>query len=165
MADHGVVRILVTGHCGHVGAPVAAHLEHLRVDGDDLLDLASVRRAVDGCAAVVHAGALAHDTAGSPEDIMAVNVLGTWHVLLAAEAAGAGRVIYFSSGRSSGSPRASGCPITSRSMTRTRAAPCAPMACPSAWPRTCARVSPPGPASYRRAAPGLGLGPGHVPAD
>jgi UDP-glucose 4-epimerase len=28
---------------------------------------------------------------------MAVNVLGTWHVLLAAEAAGAGRVIHFSS--------------------------------------------------------------------
>ena len=50
-----------------------------------------------GCAAVVHAGALAHDSAGSPEDIMAVNVLGTWHVLLAAEAAGAGRVVYFSS--------------------------------------------------------------------
>jgi len=88
-----------------VGAPVAAHLKCLghdvigydRVDGDDLLDLASVRSAADGCAAVVHAGALAHDTAGSPEDIMAVNVLGTWHVLLAAEAAGAGRVVYFSS--------------------------------------------------------------------
>jgi hypothetical protein len=30
---------------------------------------------------------------------MAVNVLGTWHVLLAAEAAGAGRVVYFSSGQ------------------------------------------------------------------
>jgi UDP-glucose 4-epimerase len=28
---------------------------------------------------------------------MAVNVLGTWHVLLAAEESGAGRVIYFSS--------------------------------------------------------------------
>jgi nucleoside-diphosphate-sugar epimerase len=40
---------------------------------------------------------VAHDTAGSPEDIMAVNVLGTWHVLLATEAAGAGRVVYFSS--------------------------------------------------------------------
>jgi len=100
-----MVRILVTGHRGHVGAPVAAHLEHLghdvagfdRADGDDLLDLASVRRALDGCGAVVHAGALARDTAGSPEDIMAVNVLGTWHVLLAAEAAGAGRVVYFSS--------------------------------------------------------------------
>ena len=30
---------------------------------------------------------------------MAVNVLGTWHVLLAAEGAGAGRVVYFSSGQ------------------------------------------------------------------
>ncbi len=30
---------------------------------------------------------------------MAVNVLGTWHVLLAAEAASAGRVVYFSSGQ------------------------------------------------------------------
>jgi nucleoside-diphosphate-sugar epimerase len=34
-----------------------------------------------------------------PEDIMAVNVLGTWHVLLAAEGAGASRVVYFSSGQ------------------------------------------------------------------
>jgi UDP-glucose 4-epimerase len=101
------VRILVTGHRGHVGAPVAAHLNRLghdvvgfdRVDGGDLLDFASVRRSADGCAAVVHAGALAHDSAGSPEDIMAVNVLGTWHVLLAAEAAGAVRVVYFSSGQ------------------------------------------------------------------
>jgi len=50
-----------------------------------------------GCAAVVHLAALAHDSAGGPEQIMAVNVLGTWHVLLAAEAAGAGRVICFSS--------------------------------------------------------------------
>jgi UDP-glucose 4-epimerase len=99
------MRVLVTGHRGHVGATVAAHLKRLghdvvgydRVDGDDLLDLASVRRATDGCAAVVHAGALPHDSAGSPEDIMAINVLGTWHVLLAAEAAGAERVVYFSS--------------------------------------------------------------------
>src|SRR5690242_581696 len=30
---------------------------------------------------------------------MAVNVLGTWHVLLAAEAAGVGRVVHFSSGQ------------------------------------------------------------------
>ena len=105
--DHGIVRILVTGHRGLVGAAVAAHLGDLghdvvgydRRDGHDLLDPASVRRAALGCAAVVHAGALPHDTAGSAEDIMAVNVLGTWHVLLAAEAAGAGRVVYFSSGQ------------------------------------------------------------------
>jgi nucleoside-diphosphate-sugar epimerase len=99
------MRILVTGHRGNLGVPVAGHLERLghdvigfdRVDGMDLLDLAEVRRAAAGCAAVVHLGALAHDTAGSPEQIMAVNVLGTWHVLLAAEAAGVTRVIHFSS--------------------------------------------------------------------
>jgi nucleoside-diphosphate-sugar epimerase len=51
-----------------------------RVEGKDLLDLAAIRRAAAGCAAIVHLAALAHDTAGSPEQIMAVNVLGTWHV-------------------------------------------------------------------------------------
>ncbi|MGD0554859.1 MAG: NAD(P)-dependent oxidoreductase [Streptosporangiaceae bacterium] len=99
------MRVLVTGHSGHVGGPVTAHLKGLghdvvgfdRVEGDDLLDLAAVKQAAAGCAAIVHLGALAHDTAGSPEDIMSVNVQGTWHVLLAAEAAGAQRVIHFSS--------------------------------------------------------------------
>ncbi len=99
------MRILVTGHRGGIGAPVVKHLERLGhdvtgfdlADGDDLLDLSAVRRAAAGCAAIVHLGALAHDTAGSPERIMAVNVLGTWHVLLAAEAACVGRVVHFSS--------------------------------------------------------------------
>jgi nucleoside-diphosphate-sugar epimerase len=103
--DHGGVRILVTGHRGHVGAPVAGFLNKRghevagfdRVEGKDLLDLAAVRGAAAGCEAIVHLAALAHDTAGSPEQIMAVNVLGTWHVLLAAEAVGVARVICFSS--------------------------------------------------------------------
>jgi UDP-glucose 4-epimerase len=68
-----------------------------RTDGADVLDLAAIRRAARGCTAIVHLAALAHDSAGSPEQIMAVNVLGTWHVLLAAEAAGVTRVICFSS--------------------------------------------------------------------
>jgi nucleoside-diphosphate-sugar epimerase len=68
-----------------------------RASGDDLLDAAAIRRAAVGCDAIVHLAALAHDTAGTPEQIMAVNVLGTWHVLLAAEAAAVGRVIHFSS--------------------------------------------------------------------
>jgi UDP-glucose 4-epimerase len=100
-----IMRVLVTGHQGNIGVPVARHLEGIghelvgfdRADGMDLLDLAAVTRAADGCAAIVHLAALAHDTAGRPEQIMAVNVLGTWHVLLAAEAAGADRVIHFSS--------------------------------------------------------------------
>lgn len=99
------MRILVTGHRGHVGAPVARHLASLGhdvtgfdlADGQDLLELRQVTEAAAGCAAVVHLAALAHDTAGRPEQIMAVNVLGTWHVLLAAETAGAGRVVHFSS--------------------------------------------------------------------
>jgi UDP-glucose 4-epimerase len=104
------MRVLVTGHRGKVGGPVADHLRGRghevigfdRVDGADLLDVAAVRRAAKGCGAVVHLAALAHDTAGTPEDIMAVNVLGTWHVLLAAERAGAARVVHFSSAQALG---------------------------------------------------------------
>ena len=99
------MRVLVTGDRGAVGVPVAGWLRRAgyevagfdRAGGADVLDVAAVRRAARGCAAVVHLAALAHDSAGSPEQIMAVNVLGTWHVLLAAEAAGAGRVVSFSS--------------------------------------------------------------------
>ena len=99
------MRILVTGHRGHVGGPVLGHLESLghqvtgfdRDDGDDLLDLAAVKRAADGCDAIVHLGAIPHDSAGGPDQIMAINVIGTWHVLLAAEAAAVARVVYFSS--------------------------------------------------------------------
>jgi UDP-glucose 4-epimerase len=99
------MRVLVTGHRGQVGVPVAAHLRDRgyevvgfdRVDGADLLSLPALKRAAAGCAAVVHLAALAHDSAGSPDEIMAVNVLGTWHVLLAAEAAGARRIVHFSS--------------------------------------------------------------------
>jgi UDP-glucose 4-epimerase len=99
------MRVLVTGHRGHVGAPVACWLAEAgfdvagfdRADGQDVLDLGQLRRAAAGCVAVVHLAALAHDTAGRPEQIMAVNVLGTWHTLLAAEAAGMTRVIHFSS--------------------------------------------------------------------
>ena len=99
------MRVLVTGHRGHIGVHVAEFLRGHgceitgfdRADGDDLLDAAAVQRAAAGCSAVVHLGALAHDTAGSPEAIMATNVLGTWHVLLAAERAGLERVVHCSS--------------------------------------------------------------------
>src|SRR5690242_15622414 len=128
------MRILVTGHRGNVGVPVARQLAGLgydvagfdRVDGKDLLDPGQVKSAAAGCAAVVHLGALAHDTAGSPEQIMAINVLGTWHTLLAAEAAGAERASISPAPRSSAPQGASACPITSRSMMRIHAGQCAP---------------------------------------
>ncbi|HEY6297217.1 MAG TPA: NAD(P)-dependent oxidoreductase [Streptosporangiaceae bacterium] len=99
------MRVLVTGDRGKVGVPVAGYLRRSGYDvigfdiaeGADVLDLAAVSRAARGCEAIVHLAALAHDNAGRPEQIMAVNVLGTWHVLLAAEAAGVSRVICFSS--------------------------------------------------------------------
>jgi UDP-glucose 4-epimerase len=104
------MRVLVTGDRGKVGVPVTAHLRRSGyevtgfdlADGADVLDLAAVSRAARGCAAIVHLAALAHDTADRPEQIMAVNVLGTWHVLLAAEAAGVSRVICFSSAQALG---------------------------------------------------------------
>jgi UDP-glucose 4-epimerase len=99
------MRVLVTGQRGNIGTPVAGLLTggghevagFDLADGMDLLDLAAVRDAAAGCTAIVHLAALANDIAGSPEQIMAVNVLGTWHVLLAAEAAGVTRVVYMSS--------------------------------------------------------------------
>jgi len=104
------MRVLVTGHRGHVGVPVTEFLRsrghdvagYDRSDGADIMDLAGISRAARGCDAVVHMAALPHDTAGSPDQIMAVNMLGTWHVLLAAEAAGASRVICFSSAQALG---------------------------------------------------------------
>jgi UDP-glucose 4-epimerase len=108
--DHVEVEVLVTGHRGGVGRVVAERLRQRGhgvvgfdlAEGADLLDAAAVMRAVRGATAVVHLAALAHDTAGTPEQIMEVNVLGTWHVLLAAEAADVTRVICFSSAQALG---------------------------------------------------------------
>lgn len=65
--------------------------------GDDLRCERSVSDAIEGCEVVVHAGAIAHDGGGTPADIVATNVLGTWHVLLAAERHAVSRVVCFSS--------------------------------------------------------------------
>jgi nucleoside-diphosphate-sugar epimerase len=79
-------------------------------DGQDLRDEAAVVRAVQGCEAVVHAGALAHDSAGTPAEIVATNLLGTWHVLQAAETCRVSRVVYFSSAQVFGFAEGEGSP-------------------------------------------------------
>ena len=76
--------VLVTGSEGLVGRAAAARLEAEGWSvrgfdisaGDDLRDERAVLAAVGGCDAVVHAGAIAHDSRGTPADIVATNVLG-----------------------------------------------------------------------------------------
>jgi UDP-glucose 4-epimerase len=100
-----MARVLLTGSSGGVGRVTRPVLEAAGwsvspfdlAEGVDLLDFGAVREAMEGADVVVHAAAIAHDTAGSPADIVATNVLGTWHVLLAAEQLGVRRVVYFSS--------------------------------------------------------------------
>jgi nucleoside-diphosphate-sugar epimerase len=62
----------------------------------DLRDIYTVRRAVEDMEAVVHLGAIPHDT-GNDEEVLSINVQGTWNVLLACAEAGVARVVYFSS--------------------------------------------------------------------
>lgn len=109
------MRVLVTGSEGHIGQ---ALVETLRAAGHevrtmdrvarreakpgehlagDLRDSSIVRQAVQGVEAVAHLGALPHDRAGSPEDVLTVNVQGTLNVLLACVEAGVERLVYFSS--------------------------------------------------------------------
>jgi nucleoside-diphosphate-sugar epimerase len=97
--------VLLTGARGAIGRVVAARLQRdgwdVRafdlVDGDDLRNPDAVLAAARGCRAIVHAGAVPHDSKGTPPDILVTNVLGTWHVLLAAEREQVDRVVSFSS--------------------------------------------------------------------
>jgi UDP-glucose 4-epimerase len=111
-------RVLLTGSSGGVGRAARPALEAAGwtvqpfdlADGQDLRDPQAVAGAMRGSDAVVHAGALAHDSAGSPADIVATNVLGTWHVLLAAEKHRVSRVVYFSSAQVFGFAEGEGTP-------------------------------------------------------
>jgi UDP-glucose 4-epimerase len=63
----------------------------------DLRDLLAVRRAVYGVDAIVHLGAIPSDRPGRGEDVLSVNVQGTWNVLFAAVEADIRRVVVYSS--------------------------------------------------------------------
>jgi nucleoside-diphosphate-sugar epimerase len=111
-------RVLLTGSSGVVGRSACAALTaagwQVRpfdlADGQDLRDPSAVLDAMAGCDVAVHAGALAHDSAGSAADIVATNVLGSWHVLVAAEAHGLSRVVSFSSAQVFGFAEGEGSP-------------------------------------------------------
>jgi len=105
-------KVLVTGAGGLLGRYVTAELAgrcalsgfDLEAPPDagafvrgDVTDPQSVAAAVSGQDAVVHLAAMANIWAGAPERIVTVNVIGTWNVLAAAEAAGVRRVVLCSS--------------------------------------------------------------------
>jgi len=97
-------RVLVTGHRGLVGRALASRLAEAGtevvgfdlLDGQDVRDGDAVLSAARGCDAVVHLAALVDPSLRSSE-VAAVNVGGTRNVLQAAEAVGAGRVVFVSS--------------------------------------------------------------------
>lgn len=102
--------VLLTGSSGRIG--VAAHRALTQAghevrgfdlaQGLDVRDASAVLRAAAGADVIVHAAGLADDRCANPADIMAVNILGTWNTLLAAEQHGIGRVVVFSSGKALG---------------------------------------------------------------
>ena len=102
--------VLLTGHRGRLGPAIIETLERAGhevrgfdlAEGGDIRDPEALATAARGAQAIVHAAGLADDRNGSPADIMSINVLGTWNVLLAAEANQIPRVVYFSSGKALG---------------------------------------------------------------
>jgi nucleoside-diphosphate-sugar epimerase len=99
------MRVLVTGSRGLIGSAVMEELENARHaalgfdlrDGQDVLQPATLSTAMRGCDAVVHAAALLGTEQESADQIMAVNLQGTWNVLCAAEGAQVKRVVFLSS--------------------------------------------------------------------
>src|SRR6266508_2120692 len=105
-------NVLVTGSGGLLGRHVVRELaEHGSVTGfdqkrcsepipqiiADVTDLAAVRAACAGKHAVIHVAARPNIWSGTGDEILRVNVMGTWNVLQAAEDAGVRRVVLCSS--------------------------------------------------------------------
>jgi nucleoside-diphosphate-sugar epimerase len=109
------VKVLVTGANGFLGQAIVRRLleegwqvrallrpgrtvdfPEVEVVCGDLCDEASIRRAMDGVDAVVHAGARV-TTTGKWEEFAETNIRGTRRVIHAARAAGVRRVVHISS--------------------------------------------------------------------
>lgn len=110
-------KVLVTGACGRLGRFVMSELTPVcdvtvldlaKPEADvpfvqgDVVDLATVRRAMAGQDAVVHLAAIDLGVPAEPERYFGVNVMGTWNVLQAAHEAGVGKAVLASSISASG---------------------------------------------------------------
>ena len=99
------MRVLVTGSRGLIGSSVVEELAasgHAVVgydlqDSRDILDVPTLREAARGCDAIVHAAALLGLPEESPEQIMSVNLQGTWNVLSAGAEFRVRRILFLSS--------------------------------------------------------------------
>ena len=99
------MNVLVTGSSGLVGSAAVGELRdsgHSAVEYDledrrNILDADTLRATMRGCDAVVHAAALLGRAGDSDDQIVNVNLQGTWSVLSAAAASGVGRIAFVSS--------------------------------------------------------------------
>lgn len=99
------MRVLVTGSDGLIGTSLVTDLraaDHTvigfdRGNGQDIRDQAAVIAAADGCDAIIHLAALLGRPGDASDEILAVNLVGTWNVLSAAEKVRATRVVFYSS--------------------------------------------------------------------
>lgn len=99
------MNVLVTGSRGRIGSVIVEQLRaagHTPVEfdlalGHDIRDGQAVRAAAVGCDAIIHLASLLGRRDDDPDATMDIGLQGTWHVLMAAQEAGASRVVYFSS--------------------------------------------------------------------
>ena len=102
IASYVVRELLAHGHepvsAGRT-PPARVEMTHVPASLDDS---ASLARAFAGAEAVVHLAAVTSPFRAPAEELMEVNVAGTWRVLEAAVAAGARRLVFASSGAATG---------------------------------------------------------------
>ncbi len=99
------MQVLVTGDKGLVGGAVCTALSaqgHTAIGFDikhsqDILQPDALAKAASGCDAIVHSAALLGFPGPTDEQVMAVNLQGTWNVLQAALAADISRIVFLSS--------------------------------------------------------------------
>lgn len=96
MLGRAIVNEL-SGQCAIAGLDLKRGAADIEWHPGDLTDALSVQAAVRGCDAVVHVAAIPNIWSGSGEQIMRVNVIGTWNLLAAAEQAEVRRVVLCSS--------------------------------------------------------------------